>query len=225
MSNRPGAVLFDFDGTLVHITIDFQEMRESALAVIARYGHEGDASPYTLELIESVRDRIASTDSALAEAFQREALATIQKVELLAAKKAVPLPHVADMLNWLKERGIKIGIVTRNCREAVREVLRRHHLPFDVLLTRDDVRRVKPHPEHLLEGLKRLRVPPERAMMVGDHPTDIRAAQAAGMVSVALTTTRSAADFEIQADFVIDDIANLVEIIESQAWLRPKMRI
>jgi histidinol phosphatase-like enzyme len=34
-------------------------------------------------------------------------------------------------------------------------------------------RRVKPHPEHLLTALKLLDVPPERAIMVGDHPMDI----------------------------------------------------
>ncbi|NPV08160.1 MAG: HAD-IA family hydrolase [Anaerolineae bacterium] len=215
----PQAVLFDFDGTLVHITIDFQAMRQGAVDVIHRYGETAEGgSRFTLELVESVRDRLAARDEAIAAAFQRDALASIREVELMAARDARPLPGVPETLAWLRARGIRLGIVTRNCRPAVLEVAVRHGLPFDVLLSRDDVRHVKPNPEHLLEGLRLLGASPGCSIMVGDHPTDIQAAQAAGMVSVGLTTTRAAEAFDVTPDFMIDRMDSLIGLVNNGSW-------
>ena len=218
MSERPRVVLFDFDGTLVHITIDFEAMRNNALDVAHRYGANPDKGTFTLEMVESVRDRLAQTDAALALQFRREALAAIEAVELEAADRAEPLPGTRETLAWLGQHGIAIAIVTRNCRTAVCDVLRRHGLACDVLLTRDDVAHVKPNPEHLLEAARRLHAPPSECIMVGDHPTDVAAARGAGMTAVAVTTTRAAEGFDGQPDFILNDLRELVPIVESGAW-------
>jgi len=215
----PEAVLFDFDGTLVHITIDFEAMRQSAVDAIHRYGQSAEGgSRFTLELVEWVRQRIASSDAALAERFQQDALAGIRDIELAAAEQAAPLPGVMSTLDWLRSQEVKIGIVTRNCRPAVLAVAERYGMPFDVLVSRDDVEHVKPNPEHLLTGLRQLKATPARSIMVGDHPTDIQAANAAGMVSVGLTTTRRATDFDVQPAFMIDSMEQLMEIVNDGAW-------
>jgi len=215
----PEAALFDFDGTLVHITIDFQAMRQSAVDVIARYGESADGgSRFTLELVESVRDRLAAGDPERAARFQEEALAGIRDVELAAAVDATPLPGVMETLRWLRDRGVKVGIVTRNCRAAVLSVAERHQMPFDTLLSRDDVRHVKPHPEHLLQGLRHFGARPALSVMVGDHPTDIQAAQGAGMVSVGITTTRTAQDFDTVPDFMVDRMDELVSLLGNGRW-------
>lgn len=215
----PEAALFDFDGTLVHITINFEAMRQGAVDVIHRYGQSAEGgSRFTLELVESVRDRLAAGDPEQAIRFHEDALAAIRDVELAAAVGATPLPGVMDTLQWLHDRGVKLGIVTRNCRAAVLSVAERHQMPFDVLLTRDDVKHVKPHPEHLLEGLRRLGAAPRLSVMVGDHPTDIQAAQGAGMVSVGVTTTRAAQDFDVVPDFMVDRMDELPDLLSDGRW-------
>jgi len=220
MKTKPEAVLFDFDGTLVHIAIDFEAMRNNAVAVVRSYGEQPDDGLFTLEIVEAVRDRLARKDPALAQSFQEQALASIQEVEMAATDKAQPLPGVVEALSWLKEQGIAIGIVTRNCSRAVRMVTQKFALTFDALLTRDDVKRVKPHPEHLLAALRCLGATPGKSIMVGDHPTDIAAAHAAGMTAVAVTTTRSADAFDSKPEFIINKMTELIELIETDAWRR-----
>lgn len=189
--NDIDAVLFDFDGTLVHLNIDFAQMRAAVEALLPLYGlsAEGKDSLYTLELVgdgvQLLTDR-AGADTA--EAFRRQAEETITAVELGAARSARVHPGAAALLNELQSRGIKVAIVTRNCRAAVEHVLVRIALPYDVLVTRDDVKAVKPDPQHLLAALRQLGAEPQRALMVGDHPLDVRAGRAVGVRTIAVLT-------------------------------------
>ena len=84
----------------------------------------------------------------------------------------------------MKTRGVKVGVVTRNCRRVSVGLLARFSLPHDVLLTRDDVARTKPDPQHLWDALARLGHSPAEAAMVGDHWMDVQAGRRA---EVALT--------------------------------------
>jgi len=185
------AVLFDFDGTLVHLNIDFAQMRADVEAVLPKYGlsAEGKASLYTLELIEDCVRALAQRDGEeTAKRFQRDAEAAMVAIEMGAANTAEVHPGVPELLEQLRERGIKVAIVTRNCRAAVEHILGGTPLTYDVLLTRDDVEAVKPDPEHLLAALQLLGVESRCALMVGDHPMDVRSGHVAGTRTVAVLT-------------------------------------
>ncbi|MCP4537184.1 MAG: HAD-IA family hydrolase [Chloroflexi bacterium] len=186
------AVLFDFDGTLVHLNIDFAQMRTDVEVILPKYGlsMDGKASRYTLELIDECAQALTERDGGgeTAEAFRRDAETAIVAIEVDAADDAEVHPGVPKLLERLRERGIKVGIVTRNCRAAVECILGKNTLVYDVLLTRDDVTAVKPEPEHLLTALRMLDVEPSRTVMVGDHPMDVRAGRVTGTRTVAVLT-------------------------------------
>ncbi len=208
------AVLFDFDGTLVHLNIDFAQMRADAEAILPKYGlsSERKESLYTLELIaECVRELISRDGKEMAAAFQRDAEAGIMAIEMDAARAAEVHPGVPELLEALRERGIKVGIVTRNCRAAVEHILERSPLPYDVLLTRDDVAAVKPDPAHLLAALRLLQIEPRRALMVGDHPMDIRAGRVVGARTAAVLTGYSPAErfAPEKPDLVLEQVGDL----------------
>jgi len=81
MDSRPDlrdieAVLFDFDGTLVHLNIDFGRMRAEVEALLPQYGlsMEGRSTLYVLELIEDATRELKVEDEGRAQAFQREKL-------------------------------------------------------------------------------------------------------------------------------------------------------
>jgi phosphoglycolate phosphatase len=208
------AVLFDFDGTLVHLNIDFAQMRAGVEAILPQYGlYVGaSASRYTLELIEENVETLTMRDGEeIAAAFERDAEAAIVAVEVDAADEADIHQGVPELLQWLREEGVRVGIVTRNCRAAVDRILERNMLPHDVLLTRDDVELVKPDPEHLLVALRALEVEPHHALMVGDHPMDVRAGRLAGTRTVAVLTGYSPAErFAPESpDLILDRVGDL----------------
>lgn len=186
MFDAARAVLFDLDGTLIRQTIDFEEMRRDVLGVARRFGLRPSAEVPVLELIERAVIELEAREAGAGPRFVAAAQEVVTAIELAAAEGAEAYPGVPEFLRWLREAGYRVGIVTRNCRPAVDRVLARCSLSYDVLLTRDDVERVKPDPEHLLAALRRLGVPPCHAVMCGDHPMDVTAGRRAGSATVGI---------------------------------------
>ena len=211
------AVVFDFDGTLAETNIDFGEMRRRTVEHIRAWGlwEDGeDERRWVLELIAHTAAKLDG-DRTRAARYRQEAMQILEDVEMLTCGGARPFPGIQDMLTALRDRGISLGVVTRNCRRGVQAVTERHQLLYDVLLTRDDVERVKPDPAHLLEALCRLSVAPDVALMVGDHITDIQVGRAAGTLTCGVLTAKTTEqEFEAGgADFVLDSAADLAGVL------------
>jgi len=180
------AVVFDFDGTLALLNVDFTEMRRRIRACIARYGVSSDGFDglYVLEMVEKGELLIAQRDPGAETEFSRDAHGIIRELEIDGASRGHIFPGVIDMIHTLKEHTIGVGIVTRNCEEAVSVIYPDIMTDCDAVITREYARRVKPDPDHLLTALRRLDAPAHDSIMVGDHPMDISTGKEVGTFTV-----------------------------------------
>ena len=167
---------------------------------------------YILEMIDSICARV---DLDRADTIRRESMEIVRQGELDACRGAEPFPGVVDALDTLAERGYAMGIFTRNSREGCELVLEHHPLPCAVLFARDDVENVKPHPGHLERTLAALDCPPELAVIVGDHHTDVETAREVGAHAIGvLTTTGTREKFaEVGARLVLPSAAELPDVL------------
>jgi phosphoglycolate phosphatase len=171
---------------------------------------------YLLEIIDEVVQILNQKNPAAAETFYQEAHQILHEVELKAAEEGKLLPGVGAALKSLRGRGLKVGIVTRNCEEAVRKVVPDIEAFCDVFVPRDLIKRVKPHPEQLTSVLKALHVTGEETVMVGDHTIDIQAGKRVGMRTVGVLTGRvKKEEFEkAGADWVLEEASEICNLLK-----------
>lgn len=175
------AVLFDLDGTLIETHIDFPAMTRAMEALAREHAVPTSATDGKdiLGLVEAAAADVQSRGGDGA-ALRRTAFAQLEAMEIAGCSRPLLLPGTRELMTALVRRDIKVGVVTRNCRAVSVALLARFALPHHLLLTRDDVERTKPNPEHLWEALRLLGEKPEHTAMVGDHFMDIEAGVKAG---------------------------------------------
>mgnify|MGYP005831005331 CR=1 FL=1 len=221
-------ILFDFDGTLAELHIDFDEMKQRIAQIAAPYlGHHPKPSAIpALEWIDWIAQQFQHGKSALAPAFRSQALASIEAMEMEAALRGKLFSFTRPMLQNLHRRGVQIAVVTRNCARAVRTVFPDGERLGIHLFARDHVRRVKPDPHHLHTALKALDASPFHTLMVGDHPLDIETGKRAGVRTAGVASGRvSLMDLHAcHPDWVAQDCAALVSLLDAGQFL-PKESI
>ena len=114
-------------------------------------------------------------------------------------------------------RHYALGVVTNRARREAHQFLESSGLVsfMGVVATREDVRRLKPHPEAIRQTAARLGAPPERTLVVGDMPVDMRAARRAGAQAVGVMTGFST-EGELRragADLVLRSVCDLPRIL------------
>ena len=125
------------------------------------------------------------------------------------------LPKAKMTLELLREKGIKIAIVTTKDRESAEAAIRLFQFPYDILLTAEDAKRVRPDPEPLLKAIELLNSSAAQAFYCGDTPPDIVQGRRAGVKTVGLTTglyTKEELETETP-DFIFDNIDAVLTIL------------
>jgi phosphoglycolate phosphatase len=186
------AVLFDFDGTLVP-NLDLTDMRRQIAAMAKAAGVPDSVYDglYIVEIIEASQAWLSNQDTALANSAEAYAAASHQRIndiEMQAASNTAPFTAVRQVLNQLRDKGYRLGIVTRNCRAAVLTMFPDMDEYVDCLHARDDVVHLKPDPRHLQDNLDALGAEAALSVMVGDGALDMLAGQALGMRCVGVLT-------------------------------------
>jgi len=205
---RLQAVLFDFDGTLTEPgAIDFEAIR---LAI--------DCPPGT-----PILEFIAGQSDA---ARRAELYAILEGIELEAAAVSRPNVGAVQAVRGLKSRGFPLGLISRNGSASIERALENFAElspdDFDVIVSHDVPLAPKPAPDTVLWAAGRLGVDPSGCLVVGDFGFDVRAGKAAGAVTVLVRNRSfpvesvagdSFADWARDADFVIDDLSQLDEVV------------
>ncbi len=211
------AVLFDFDGTLAELNVDFVRMRRAVLDLMSDYcvPPEVIEGLYVLEMIEAGKTLISERCPGREEQFFARAHELIGTIETEGAREGALLPGTETLLRELRRRQIKTGVVTRNCRSAVVQLFPDIDSCCDAVITREGTARVKPHPDHLLTALDSLGTEPTCAAMVGDHPMDISAGKEVGAYTVGVLTGYSEAAplHQAGADLILEKAPDITRYL------------
>ena len=218
------ALIFDFDGTLASLCIDFDVLRNKLTALYeALFDVRPEPSPLpVLEWLDELAQKVEqSHNREQSQELHSRGRLIIQATELDAARQGRLFPYSRRMLAGLGRRGVATGIITRNSTAAVLKVFPEIARCCDVFLPREEAPALKPDPAHLLAALSRLGVEPARALMVGDHALDIETGKRAGTLTAGVASGRLDQNdlAEEGPDFLAEDAECLIRLLDAEDWL------
>lgn len=195
---RARGFVFDLDGTLVSNMALHSE-------AFARFAARHALPPLTTEM----RARLdGKRNSDIFPILFERALAPADLGRLADEKEGLyrelsrgrlnPLAGLSRLLELLERRGLPTVVATSAPAENVIHTLEELGLAARLprVVRSDEVPRGKPHPDVFLAAARLIGIAPDECLAFEDAPAGIRAARAAGMTCVAVTTSFSVADFE-----------------------------
>jgi HAD superfamily hydrolase (TIGR01509 family) len=157
----------------------------------------------------------------LGEKADAKEIEALEKIRSDLFMKKIPkvevLPGANDFLKFLQRVGARWAIATTGDKKQVEQLLKKLDVPEDVpVVTGDDVAIAKPAPDCFVAAAQRLRVPKSEAVIVGDSPWDLLAAQRMKALGVGLLSG-GYSEAELQragAYWVYEDTADLLAHVE-----------
>jgi phosphoglycolate phosphatase len=191
-----GAFVFDLDGTLFDLPVDWKAVRQDL------YGLTG-VRMEEMSIFKVIRELTLSNPVLRAKLF-----AAIDARELPAAELAKPIPGALELIPMLAARA-GVALVTMQGRQACAKVLERYGLlgRFRVVLTREDSLE---RSEQLLAACRALETHPADALFVGDKRSDLEAGREVGS-TVALVGKK--AKREWKPDYLFPKLSELAAFL------------
>lgn len=245
------AMIFDLDGTLVQTErLKAYSYARAAMALRPDSVTEGAVLAFFKEVVGLSRNEVATamlakfglTDAAarymgefgVSTPWQAFIQLRLREYETMLADPDVlrrnQWPHNVGLLLMAHAAGCMVGLATMSHCAQVEHVLQVLDVLdyFDFVATRDDVEHGKPDPEIYLLVARELGVPPAECLVIEDSPAGVKAALAAGMRVVAVTTPFTREAFAsgqlLDRRWVVDDPAHLPDVVK-QAMAPQMIRI
>ncbi len=203
------AVLFDMDGVIV----DSDPLHVAAFqATLKRYGHDLSEEQYEQHFAGRTDEAglrqyfdFIGENVELPIVMDEKARAYLE----LAADRLVPYPGVVEFIRDLAAREVPLALVTGSLQAEAEVTLKAFGLTnlFGAIVAAEDISQSKPSPEGYLKGAKALGFNPADCIVIEDAPSGVKAAKAAGMRCLAVTTTHNEEELT-DATLIIDQLGS-----------------
>ena len=211
------ALLFDLDGTLaetdsLHLPTWVDVLEPYGLRVDEEFYRASISGRNTSEIVRDLLPELSDEENrSVGDA--KEARFRERATEL------EPLDGLLDFVEWGRERGMSIVLVTNAPGENVQTILLALELRdfFDTVVLADEVEAVKPDPAPYTAALKKVGVAAEEALAFEDSVSGISSSVAAGVPTVGITSSqvpeklREAGAFMTVDDFIDPRLRNVID--------------
>lgn len=169
--------LFDFDDTLFHLDIDWEKIRQYAIT--------------SLRLNDNPKKYLFSSIYSTSNMNLKNLLLNrITTLEINSIKKGRPITGAKKFIKHCHQKNFKTAIISRNSHKTIFVALKQHKFPqVDLIVGREDVFHLKPHPEGIYKVLKYFNIPKSNSVYIGNSNfTDRQFAENAGIDFILMHT-------------------------------------
>ncbi len=207
------AVIFDMDGVLVnsepfYVKVEQENFKKLGLNITheEHVTYQGTATDLMWKMViekhdltQTVEELVEMSNSVVTPYFQ-------------SLKKIEPMPGVFDLICFLHEKNIPMGLASSSYRDVIEIILQKTGLKmyFKVVVDSKMAGASKPKPDIFLLAAKKLGMKPENCMVIEDSTNGIKAAKKAGMCCVAFAGPGSEFQNQSEADIIIKNFQELM---------------
>ena len=208
-------VVFDMDGTLLNTLPDLTALTNAVLSDLGYPTHTEEAiRGFIGDGVRALMMR-AMPDSASDDEKEAALAEWKSRYQEFGRRKTVPYPNIIEMLEGLKSKGVKLGVLSNKFDAAVKD-LAGFYLPatFDVAKGESPTCPRKPDPTGLLASIQEIGLNPSQVAYIGDSAGDMKTAKAAGAMAIGVSWGYQTVDRLVSAgaDMVIDDPLAILDL-------------
>lgn len=205
------AVIFDMDGVL----IDSERYQYKSFEILfKKYKLNFDDFDWIGKTAEqNIKDILNKNKSKLninqLSKEKRTIYHKIIKSKIKTKKYAIPI------LKYLKKEKIKIGLASQSKIKNINFIfsLLKIKKYFDFIVSSEDVKSSKPHPEIYIKICKKLKVSPKESIVIEDSPIGIKSAISAGLTCAGLITEFYNKKKLKDADYLLNNLMQIKKLI------------
>lgn len=215
MTTDVKGVVFDMDGTLLNTLPDLTALTNAVLSDLGYPTHTEEAiRGFIGDGVRALMMR-AMPDSASDDEKEAALAEWKSRYQEFGRRKTVPYPNIIEMLEGLKSKGVKLGVLSNKFDAAVKD-LAEFYFPatFDVAKGESPTCPRKPDPTGLLVSIQEIGLNPSQAAYIGDSAGDMKTAKAAGAMAIGVSWGYQTVDRLVSAgaDMVIDDPLAILDL-------------
>lgn len=213
-------VIFDFDGTLGDTRQNIIITLQRTMRIMGLEVRDEATCAATIGL--TLEDSFLKMYPDMSREDARKTVDVYRDIFYRSIEELQPelFPGVSDVVKKLHSKGIILSVASSRTSPSLLLFLRNMGIAdyFSLVLGADNVEYHKPHPEAVERTLRELGVDAEEAIVVGDMPLDVEMAHRAGVVAVGVSYGNASREelVESSADYVIDNILPLIDIVRSR---------
>lgn len=202
LSKTVKALIFDLDGTLLTLPIRYDRLKKR-LRTVLRMDYSFTPLFSSIETLTKERPEL-----------RPKVYGILDEEERLAVKAMVPQPNVKGVLQFLKEKGFDLGLVTLQGKNTALMALKVMNIQnfFNTIITRESSLNRK---EQLKMALRALHA--KNAVVIGDRVEDVDAGKQLGCLVIGISKSsrrrRRLRDSEPRG--VISSLSELPAILEN----------
>ena len=195
-------VIFDLDGTLLYTLRDLTDSVNAALSRADLPTHDEEEYKYFVgDGVEELATRVLPEVRRNGEAIAKLVADIRREYSQRWADTTKPYDGIPELLDALYARGIKMAILSNKPDDSAQATVTRllDRWQFDMVMGVGPSVPRKPDPTAALQIARRMGIPPQEMLYVGDTDTDMKTAVAAGMYAVGVLWGYRTAD-ELKAN-------------------------
>lgn len=203
--NNLKGVLFDLDGTLIDsMPFHFKAWKKSIKYLYNIDIQTHDFLPLEGMQLRKIAPTILKKYNFDVNNINYQKLILLKESFFLSNYKLRFYPYVKLCIKQLKNRNLKLAIVTSGLRERLFKSVPKKFLDnFDVIITGEDTTYGKPSKQPFYKAVNTLRLKSKECIVIENAPLGIQSAKNANIYCIAIATTLNK-KLLIKADLVVD---------------------